>query len=90
MDSESAIIRLSELQERGALKPDSEDALALLFAQRYANQLRFVAMWGRWLRYDGVCWSFDDTLHIFDLVRDICREAPASPRTPAAVRPANC
>jgi putative DNA primase/helicase len=75
MDSESAIIRLSELQERGALKPDSEDALARLFAERYADQLRFVAVWGRWLRYDGVCWSFDDTLHIFDLVRDICREA---------------
>ena len=58
MDNESAIIRLSDLQERGTLKPDSEDALALLFAERYADQLRFVAMWGRWLRYDGVCWSF--------------------------------
>ena len=87
MDSESAIIRLSELQERGALKPDSEDALALLFAQRYANQLRFVAMWGRWLRYDGVCWSFDDTLHIFDLVRDICREAARLSGKSSAITP---
>lgn len=72
---DSTIFRLSELQEHGTLKPDSEDALALIFAERYAGELRYVAMWGRWLRYNGVCWSHDDTLHVFDLVREICREA---------------
>ena len=34
---DSTIIRLSELQERGTLKPDCEDALALIFADRYAD-----------------------------------------------------
>jgi putative DNA primase/helicase len=74
MDSEN-IVRLAELQEKGTFKPDSEDALALAFAERYADELRYVHMWGRWLRYDGACWNFDDTLHVFDMVRDICREA---------------
>jgi len=72
---DSNIVQLSELQERGALRPDSEDALALLFAERYANELRYVAMWGKWLRYDRASWYFDDTLHIFDLIRNICRDA---------------
>jgi putative DNA primase/helicase len=86
---DNAIIRLSELQERGTLKPDSEDALALIFADRYADELRYVAMWGKWLRYDGTCWHFDDTLHVFDMVRDVCREAALSagkysPITPSA------
>jgi len=72
---DSAIIRLSELQERGTLKPDTEDALALAFAQRYADELRYVNMWGKWFRYDGTCWHHDDTLHVFDMVRDTCREA---------------
>jgi putative DNA primase/helicase len=73
--SDENIIRLAELQEKGTLKPDSEDALALAFAERYADKLRYVHMWGRWLRYDGTSWDYDDTLHVFDMVRDICREA---------------
>src|SRR5262245_53122513 len=44
-------------------------------------------MWGRWLRYDGVSWSFDDTLHIFDLVRDICREAARLSSKSSAITP---
>jgi phage/plasmid-associated DNA primase len=72
---DNTIIRLSELQERGTLKPDCEDALALIFAERYAEELRYVAMWGKWLRYDGTCWHYDDTLHVFDMVRDVCRDA---------------
>jgi putative DNA primase/helicase len=87
--SDENIIRLAELQEKGTLRPDSEDALALAFAERYADELRYVHMWGRWLRYDGTCWHYDDTLHVFDLVRDICREAAllsgkSSPITPSA------
>src|SRR5262245_55225473 len=73
--SDENIIRLAELQEKGAVRPDSEDALALAFAERYANELRYVSMWSRWLRCDGTSWHYDDTLHVFDMVRDICREA---------------
>ena len=37
-----AIIRLVDMQERGVLRPDSEDALALAFAEQYAEELRYV------------------------------------------------
>jgi putative DNA primase/helicase len=52
----------------------SEEAMALTFADRHAEHLRFVAAWGRWLNYDDVRWTHDDTLHAFDLARAICRE----------------
>ena len=55
----------------------SDDALALRFADRHAADLRFVAAWGKWFCWDGVCWRQDDTLHAYDLARRICREAAA-------------
>jgi putative DNA primase/helicase len=55
----------------------SDDALAQRFADRHAADLRFVAKWGQWFRYDGTRWRQDDTLHTFDLARRICREASA-------------
>ena len=53
----------------------SDEALALRFAGRYANDLRYVAAWSRWLSWDGARWRFDDTLHAFDRARSLCREA---------------
>ena len=55
--------------------PFSDEALALRFAERHECDLRYVAAWTKWLRWDGARWRFDDTLHAFDLVRQICREA---------------
>jgi putative DNA primase/helicase len=55
----------------------SDEALALLFAERHAFDLRFVAAWGKWLSWAGDHWRFDDTLHAFDLARRICREVAA-------------
>ena len=55
-----------------------DEALALRFAERHADDLRFVAAWGKWLSWTGTHWQFDDTLHAFDLAREICREAAAS------------
>jgi putative DNA primase/helicase len=55
----------------------SEEALALRFSRRYADQLRFVSRWGRWIRWDGMRWVDDDTLRVFDLARGICRAASA-------------
>jgi putative DNA primase/helicase len=52
----------------------SDEALALRFAGRHADRLRYVAAWGKWLISDDVRWRFDDTLHAFDLVRRNCRE----------------
>ena len=53
----------------------SDDALASAFALQHEHDMRHVAAWGRWLIYDGMCWHFDETLHAFDLSRNICREA---------------
>lgn len=59
-----------------ALPPrHSEEALALRFSGQYADDLRYVANWNRWLSWDGMRWSEDDTLSVFDRVRAICRRA---------------
>jgi len=55
----------------------SEEALALRFSRRYADDLRYVSRWGHWMRWDGMRWVDDDTLHVFDLSRGICRAASA-------------
>jgi putative DNA primase/helicase len=61
-----------------ALPPrHSEEALALRFSRRHADDLRYVARWGHWLRWDGRCWSEDQTLAVFDRARSICRLASA-------------
>jgi putative DNA primase/helicase len=59
------------------VRPFSDDALALRFAELHANDLRYVAEWSKWLRYDGVRWQVDNTLAVFDNVRVICRVAAA-------------
>lgn len=53
----------------------SDDALALRFADRHAAELRYVAAWGRWMRWNGTKWQQDDTLAIYDLARKVCRDA---------------
>src|SRR5690349_5196994 len=53
----------------------SDEALALRFAERQSSRLRYVAAWGKWFIWDEFCWRSDETLHAFDMVRRICREA---------------
>ena len=61
-----------------AVPPEfADEALALRFSRRHANELRYVAAWGRWLIWDGKAWRFDETLRAFDLARAVCREASA-------------
>jgi putative DNA primase/helicase len=55
----------------------SEESLALRFSQKYSDELRYVSRWGHWMRWDGTRWVHDDTLHVFDLARGICRAASA-------------
>lgn len=55
----------------------SDDALALRFCDRHEGELRFVAAWGKWFRWDGACWRQDETLYAYDLARHVCREASA-------------
>lgn len=76
-----------ELLTRGAEGDDAEqidrppqyadEALALRFTARHEHDLRYVNLWGRWLRWDGRRWRADETLEAFDLARAIAREASA-------------
>ena len=54
---------------------ESEEALARHFTDLHRDELRYVATWGKWLRWDGRRWAIDDTLHVWDMARDVCREA---------------
>ena len=71
---EATAPRPGQQKETGS-PPTTEDAIALLFAEMHADRLRHVALWSRWLRLDGKRWCMDETLGVFDLVRQQCREA---------------
>jgi putative DNA primase/helicase len=51
----------------------SEDWLAIGFTRRYRRDWRYVALWGKWLVWDGQRWRTEDTLAASDLMRQICR-----------------
>lgn len=53
----------------------TDDALALAFTSRYADDWRYCASWGKWLVWTGTRWQADDTLLVHHLIRSICREA---------------
>jgi hypothetical protein len=61
----------------GALAPDpfTDDALALRFSEQHADELRFVATRGEWLKWDRGRWLPERTSLAFDLVRQSCRAA---------------
>jgi putative DNA primase/helicase len=52
----------------------SEEDLALRFTARHADELRYVAAWNKWYRYDGKVWKSDETRKTFSLARDLCRQ----------------
>ena len=76
-DLDAKVIELDRAREAAEARPPefADDALALLFAERHKDFLRYVAALGRWLMFDGVRWRFDETLDARDLARKICREA---------------
>jgi putative DNA primase/helicase len=76
---DAQIIELDRARERDGARPPAftDEALALRFAERHADDLRYVAGWSRWLIWHDGRWQFDDTLRAFDLARKICRQAAA-------------
>ena len=56
----------------------TDEALALRFAERHSDELRYVAGQSRWFIYTGQQWRADDTLHAFDKARRLCREVSAA------------
>lgn len=53
----------------------ADEALALRFSDAHEDDLRFVNLWGRWLRWDGQRWQLDETLEAYDLSRAVVRQA---------------
>ncbi|MCH8998779.1 MAG: hypothetical protein IID48_11065 [Proteobacteria bacterium] len=53
----------------------SDDALAQRFVERYGDDLRYIAAWSHWYEWTSARWTLESTLHVFDLVRPICRIA---------------
>jgi P4 family phage/plasmid primase-like protien len=51
------------------LPRDSEDALALSFAELRADDLRHCEEWGKWLEWNGHVWKTDKTAAVYDAVR---------------------
>ena len=52
----------------------TEDALTLEFTRRHRDDLRYVAEWGKWLRWDGTRWAQERTLAVYDLARTLVRD----------------
>lgn len=55
----------------------SDDELALRFTKRHQHELRYVAAWDRWLKWDGKRWAHDEKKVVFDLSRKLCRDVLA-------------
>ena len=71
-DTEPPVVHLEQAAARA---PEfSDESLALKFSARHLDNLRHVAVWNKWLVWDGTIWRFDDTMHVFNLSRAICRE----------------
>ena len=69
---------IDQLLERGeGGDPFTEDALALRFSEKHKDDLRYIALKGQWLKWDGDRWLPEATLLAFDLARDSCREDAA-------------
>ena len=64
----------------------TDDALALRFADRLADRLRYVAALGKWLLWDGARWAFDETLTTRDYARMVCRTASAECNEPKVAK----
>ena len=56
------------------VSPDTEDDLGLIFSDKYQDDLRYVALMGKWLLWDGKVWKQDQILEVFDLIRKLCRK----------------
>ncbi|MHC2792594.1 putative DNA primase/helicase [Mesorhizobium jarvisii] len=70
----------SDHQNEGDTRPPAftDEALALRFAAKHCGVFRYVAKWNRWLVFDGRRWAPDETVNVFDRVRETCRQAAAA------------
>lgn len=52
----------------------SDEDLALKFTSKHADELRYTALFARWNLWTGKFWRPDETMQIFSLARQLCRE----------------
>jgi hypothetical protein len=52
----------------------SEHQLALDFSHRHASELRYCALWGKWLLWDEARWKPEPTLMAYDLARAVAHD----------------
>src|SRR5262245_66640745 len=64
----------------------SDDALALRFIDEHKDTLRYVPSLGKWLRWDGQRWCFDERLIAHDQMRKVCRAAAAECNQPKVAK----
>src|SRR6187399_986420 len=63
----------------------SEDNVSLQFSELFADDLRYVAPWGRWMRWKEQRWQHEDTLEVFDLARKVARAVAEYARADGAL-----
>jgi putative DNA primase/helicase len=72
------VVDFSQATKQAVVAPFlSEIELASRFVAKHHNELRYVANWGQWFRFDGKVWREEKTLWAFDAARAICRDAAA-------------
>jgi hypothetical protein len=81
---EAEIIPLGKHREQEEIRPPefSDDALALRFIDQHKDALRYVPSLGKWLRWDGKRWCFDERLIAHDGMRKVCRAVAAERNQP--------
>jgi putative DNA primase/helicase len=85
---EAEIIPLGKHREQEEIRPPefSDDALALRFIDQHKDALRYVPSLGKWLRWDGKRWCFDERLIAHDRMRKVCRAAAAECNQPKVAK----
>jgi len=64
----------------------SDDALALRFIDQHKDTLRYVPSLGKWFRWDGKRWCFDERLIAHDRMRKVCRAAATECNQPKVAK----
>ena len=77
-DSERAKRQQRRPSSEGYAPPFSEEGMALAFAAKYGDWLRYVKLWGDWMYWTGTHWAKENTLWAYDMIRKECRLAASN------------
>ena len=65
-------------EEFGVSSEFTELSLAERYQREFGDHWRYVAAWGRWLKWSGSHWVVDDTRQAFDNARKVCKSAASA------------